>query len=747
MSKYLLSTISIIILLWMTVENVNAQDGALLETIEISDSVLNDSNGIFTNTVLENGVAYLIEVSGSFNPWCPDTSDTRVNRDAKYEYFAVNGFLRFPGGLDNNSWLGNLRIRGETIDWGNYNLQHTYQITYIGKGQQINFWVYDDVYGDDCGVYTIKLYTTNITDTTPPTTAISTNPAAPDGNNGWFKTAPLITLSRSEPGNTYWSYVQGYSFVYSTPFSVQDGQYTIYYYSVDTSGNPEQVKQQFFKIDTIPPAIIKNIALNKSAYANSSWNSTPANAFDGDKSIQGLWNSGTYAPAWIYVDLQQSYDIGQIRLRVDQFPDGDTVHNIYTSQDGSNWTLVKTFNGYTYMLQNLTASFSPSLSNVRYVRVETTDSPSWVAWNEIEVYETLHPVSPADSATGVNISTNITATFSEDMDPSTINSSTFYLRDNANNLVSGTVSYNSSTMTATFNPVSNLGLSSTFTATITTGVKDLAGNNMTSNMVWSFTTSSSQSGDTTPPTTTASPLGGTYPSAQNITLTCNDGGGSGCQTTRYCLGAGCTPSTTYSGAINIPSSNTLRFYSTDNSNNNETVKSEVYTINLTGQNERVDLSYSIHIIFSQVSDLCNSSASIVTNSYGSAPSGYKFMGKFYDVTTCADYTGTISVTIPYTQSSVPSGKEGTLRMFHWENGAWHDVTVSVDTGNNTITGRVTSLSPFGMGYSTSSGSGSGSGSGSSTSTGANENMIALIAILAISAGIFLIRKNKWIQTK
>jgi hypothetical protein len=84
--------------------------------------------------------------------------------------------------------------------------------------------------------------------------------------------------------------------------------------------------------------------------------------------------------------------------------------------------------------------------------------------------------------------------------------------------------------------------------------------------------------DTTPPTTTASPSGGTYSSAQNVTLTCSDGSGSGCQMTRYCLGSGCTPLTTYSGAINISSSNTLRFYSTDNANNSESIKTETYTI-------------------------------------------------------------------------------------------------------------------------------------------------------------------------
>jgi len=162
------------------------------------------------------------------------------------------------------------------------------------------------------------------------------------------------------------------------------------------------------------------------------------------------------------------------------------------------------------------------------------------------------------------------------------------------------------------------------------------------------------------------------------------------------------------------------------------------SINLSGQNERVDLSHSIYIIFSQVSDLCTSSSSILGSAPGSAPSGYKFVGNFYDITTCADYTGTIYVTIPYEQSSVPSGKEGTLRMFHWENGAWHDVTLSVDAGNNTITGRVTSLSPFGMGYSTAS---SSSVTASSHGTGANENMIAF-AILAIFAGIFLLRRYR-----
>jgi hypothetical protein len=101
--------------------------------------------------------------------------------------------------------------------------------------------------------------------------------------------------------------------------------------------------------------------------------------------------------------------------------------------------------------------------------------------------------------------------------------------------------------------------------------KDNAGN-------WSSAYTDTIVLDATTPSTTASPTGGTYTSAQSVTLTCNDATGSGCASRLYCLGSGCTPTTPYNGAINISSSNTLRFYSTDNAGNSESVKFEAYTI-------------------------------------------------------------------------------------------------------------------------------------------------------------------------
>jgi len=95
---------------------------------------------------------------------------------------------------------------------------------------------------------------------------------------------------------------------------------------------------------------------------------------------------------------------------------------------------------------------------------------------------------------------------------------------------------------------------------------------------WSVAYSDTIVLDTALPTTTASPGSGTYTSAQNITLSCSDGTGSGCSTTYYCLGSGCSPTTVYIGAIGVTGSTVLRFYSKDNAGNNESVKTETYTI-------------------------------------------------------------------------------------------------------------------------------------------------------------------------
>jgi fibronectin type 3 domain-containing protein len=104
---------------------------------------------------------------------------------------------------------------------------------------------------------------------------------------------------------------------------------------------------------------------------------------------------------------------------------------------------------------------------------------------------TVTTFTPAPGATGVNFGTSATAKFSEPMQPATITSSTFQLKDASNNVVPATVTYNASTYVATLNPQSALQFGATYTLTVkggTGGAADLAGNPLATDATSSFTT-------------------------------------------------------------------------------------------------------------------------------------------------------------------------------------------------------------------------------------------------------------------
>ena len=106
---------------------------------------------------------------------------------------------------------------------------------------------------------------------------------------------------------------------------------------------------------------------------------------------------------------------------------------------------------------------------------------------------TVVSASPEDGDTDVAVGTVITATFSEPMDSSTINTGSFTLAGSA---VAGTVTYDLDTYTATFTPDANLDYDHEYTAALSTAITDEAGNPMSEAYSWSFTTQS----DIAPPT-------------------------------------------------------------------------------------------------------------------------------------------------------------------------------------------------------------------------------------------------------
>lgn len=66
---------------------------------------------------------------------------------------------------------------------------------------------------------------------------------------------------------------------------------------------------------------------------------------------------------------------------------------------------------------------------------------------------------------------------------------------------------------------------------------------------------------------------------------------------------------------------------------------------------------------------------------------------YWDITTNVPYSGNVHVCVHYDPAQVPS-PENILRLLHYQNSQWVDVTTSVDLVNNQICGVVPSLSPF-----------------------------------------------------
>ncbi|HXI26735.1 MAG TPA: carbohydrate-binding protein [Pyrinomonadaceae bacterium] len=111
-----------------------------------------------------------------------------------------------------------------------------------------------------------------------------------------------------------------------------------------------------------------------------------------DNSLGTCWVADGFAPQWVQLDLGQLYTVSKVRLLVLQDPAGATTHQIYGGTTTANLALLGTLSGNTQSGQWLELTFTSS--SVRYLRVNTTQSPSWVGWVEIEVYGTGSSSTP-----------------------------------------------------------------------------------------------------------------------------------------------------------------------------------------------------------------------------------------------------------------------------------------------------------------------------------------------------------------
>ncbi|NOY99181.1 MAG: amidohydrolase family protein [Chloroflexi bacterium] len=109
----------------------------------------------------------------------------------------------------------------------------------------------------------------------------------------------------------------------------------------------------------------------------------PENAFDGD--VDTVWNSGDDAPQWIAIDLGAPTTVTGIRLTVAQYPNGYTVHRVLGKGTEGDYQLLYEFAGETQDGDVLVYTPPEPWRDIRFVKIETTESPSWAAWKEIVI--------------------------------------------------------------------------------------------------------------------------------------------------------------------------------------------------------------------------------------------------------------------------------------------------------------------------------------------------------------------------
>jgi len=122
--------------------------------------------------------------------------------------------------------------------------------------------------------------------------------------------------------------------------------------------------------------------------------------FIADANVNTAWNAGGFgtsaSPQSIDLDLGQAQTLARIRLRVMQSPNGQTTHIVSGGPSLQAMTTLTTLTSWTS--DNQVLDLVGPFINVRFLRIMTTSSPSWVAWREVDIFRycPLKVRSPGD---------------------------------------------------------------------------------------------------------------------------------------------------------------------------------------------------------------------------------------------------------------------------------------------------------------------------------------------------------------
>jgi hypothetical protein len=299
-----------------------------------------------------------------------------------------------------------------------------------------------------------------------------------------------VTLSASEGTITKSGTTSGtWSWSYKTPSVAADETKTVIIIAKDAGAGADSSARFSLTVKNVPPANdnfanaqpISGSALALPGTTQSAtredpgepdhYTSNPADAnwWRGDHTVWYSWKAPDSGPT--------SIDTCQANI--------DSILAVYTGSELSNLSRVADNNNdycgggwgskVTFDAQGGT-TYRIAVGDAGSLRENTfTLKLSGPAAQRPRVFST----DPAEGATGVDPAANVTATFSEAMNPSSINDTTFMLRPfGFGQPVDFTVSYDPTTKKAILDPKTDLQLGAIYQAEVTSGATDLAGNRL-----------------------------------------------------------------------------------------------------------------------------------------------------------------------------------------------------------------------------------------------------------------------------
>ena len=210
-------------------------------------------------------------------------------------------------------------------------------------------------------------------------------------------------------------------------------------------------------------------------------------------------------------------------------PDGYRVTwtNASTGQSGDAWQFYLTC---LLQVRVIWDANVPLASGINVIRVYATDISGNIGEATLRLPDSQTPtppqvvgISPADGAANVDVNSSVLVTFNQAMDAASVNASALALADSIGNVVPASVAPGPYTNTWTLTPGAPLTYATSYRFTVTTEVRDLAGNQSAATPTISFTTAGAP--DTTPPAVVAvSPPAGSScaGSATAVTITLSE---------------------------------------------------------------------------------------------------------------------------------------------------------------------------------------------------------------------------------